>query len=80
MLMNLLIIEIIQELLRYLRYELKFILYKIILRIFLFKFLKNSGKAFPNTDLWIAFCAFHMGDYARAQQVKLFHVQTILNN
>lgn len=36
--------------------------------IALLEFLKNSGKAFPNTDLWIAFCAFHMGDYARAQQ------------
>lgn len=38
----------------------------------LFKFQRNGGTAEENTDLWIGFCAFHLGDYKRAMEVCVF--------
>lgn len=35
--------------------------------IALLEFMRNTGQGLPMTELWIGFCAFHMGDYARAK-------------
>lgn len=35
--------------------------------IALLEFLRTSGKPIQNTELWIGFCAFHMGDIPRAK-------------
>ena len=32
----------------------------------LLEFQRNSGQANEQTDLWIGYCAFHVGDYKRA--------------
>ncbi|CAG5118132.1 unnamed protein product, partial [Candidula unifasciata] len=34
--------------------------------ITLLEFSRNSGKGNGETDMWIAYCAFHLGDYKRA--------------
>ena len=34
--------------------------------ISLLEFQRNSGQGDENTDLWIGYCAFHVGDYKRA--------------
>ncbi|XP_006816824.1 intraflagellar transport protein 56-like [Saccoglossus kowalevskii] len=34
--------------------------------ITLLEFTRSSGKSSEETDLWIAYCAFHLGDYKRA--------------
>ncbi|KAJ8319242.1 hypothetical protein KUTeg_004333 [Tegillarca granosa] len=36
--------------------------------ITLLEFNRNSGKGNDETDLWIAYCAFHLGDYKRAME------------
>lgn len=33
----------------------------------LLEFLRNSGKPIQNTDIWIAFCSFHLGEYEKAK-------------
>ena len=35
--------------------------------IALLEFMRNTGQGLPMTESWIGFCAFHMGDYARAK-------------
>ena len=35
------------------------------------QFLSGSGKPQENSDEWIAYCAFHLGDYRRSLQVGL---------
>ncbi|XP_077462331.1 intraflagellar transport protein 56 [Stigmatopora argus] len=35
----------------------------------LLEFQRSIGKQEENTDLWIGFCAFHLGDYKRAMEV-----------
>ena len=37
--------------------------------IALLEFLRTSGQAHEKTELWIGFCAFHMGDYPKAKHV-----------
>merc|ERR550534_1266060 len=32
----------------------------------LLEFNRSSGKGSPDLDLWMGYCAFHMGDYERA--------------
>ncbi|KAF5889499.1 intraflagellar transport protein 56, partial [Clarias magur] len=34
----------------------------------LLEFQRNSGTAEENTDLWIGYCAFHLGDHKRAME------------
>ena len=34
--------------------------------ISLLDFQRNSGKGSPNVSLWLAYCAFHVGEYKRA--------------
>ncbi|XP_053353734.1 intraflagellar transport protein 56 isoform X3 [Clarias gariepinus] len=34
----------------------------------LLEFQRNSGTAEENTDLWISYCAFHLGDHKRAME------------
>ncbi|KAK2151841.1 hypothetical protein LSH36_349g03056 [Paralvinella palmiformis] len=34
----------------------------------LLDFQRNSGKSTEETDLWVAFCAFHVGDYKKAME------------
>ena len=34
--------------------------------ISLLEFQRNSGQGDDTTDLWIGYCAFHVGDYKRA--------------
>ncbi|KAI8734904.1 intraflagellar transport protein 56 [Biomphalaria glabrata] len=36
--------------------------------ITLLEFSRNAGKGNEETDLWIAYCAFHLGDYKRAME------------
>ncbi|XP_060569598.1 intraflagellar transport protein 56-like isoform X2 [Ruditapes philippinarum] len=36
--------------------------------ITLLEFNRNSGKGDQDTDLWIAYCAFHLADYKRAME------------
>jgi len=36
----------------------------------LFQFDKHAGKGDSETDLWIGYCAFHLGDYKRAYDVR----------
>lgn len=34
----------------------------------LLEFTRNSGKPKLETDMWIAYCAFHLGNYKRAME------------
>ena len=36
--------------------------------ISLLDFQRNSGKGSPNVSLWLAYCAFHAGEYKRSMQ------------
>lgn len=36
--------------------------------ITLLEFSRNAGKGNEETDMWIAYCAFHLGDYKRAME------------
>ncbi|XP_061175421.1 uncharacterized protein LOC133184383 [Saccostrea echinata] len=36
--------------------------------ITLLEFNRNSGKGNEETDMWIAYCAFHLGDYKRSME------------
>ncbi|XP_074648294.1 intraflagellar transport protein 56-like isoform X2 [Tubulanus polymorphus] len=36
--------------------------------ITLLEFNRNSGKGNEETDMWVAYCAFHLGDYKRAME------------
>ncbi|CAH1795130.1 unnamed protein product [Owenia fusiformis] len=36
--------------------------------ITLLEFSRNSGRGSEETDLWIAYCAFHLGEYKRAME------------
>ena len=38
--------------------------------IYLFQFNRNNGKQDEDTDMWIAYCAFHLGEYKRAMEVR----------
>ena len=40
----------------------------------LFQFNRNSGLGDQDTDLWIAYCAFHLADYRRAMEVSFFYI------
>jgi len=35
----------------------------------IFQFNRNSGRGNDESDLWIAYCAFHLGDYKRSMEV-----------
>lgn len=35
------------------------------------QFVRSTGKASSDTDLWMAYCCFHSGDYQRARTVRL---------
>lgn len=37
----------------------------------LFQFNRNSGKASEENNLWIAYTAFHLGDYKKSMEVKI---------
>ena len=39
--------------------------------IVLVQFSRASGKGNEETDMWIAYCAFHLGDYKRAMEVSV---------
>ncbi|KAG1671654.1 Intraflagellar transport protein 56 [Nymphon striatum] len=39
--------------------------------ITLLEFNKNIGKTIEDTDLWIAFCSFHLGEYKKALDIYL---------
>lgn len=36
--------------------------------IVLSEFTRNSGKGSEETDMWVAYCAFHLGEYKRAME------------
>ena len=38
------------------------------------QFSRNAGKGNEETDMWIAYCAFHLGDYKRAMEVFLYNL------
>lgn len=35
----------------------------------LLQFVRSTGKGSEETDLWVAYCAFHSGDYQKARTV-----------
>lgn len=35
------------------------------------QFKRGVGEVEEHTDLWIGYCAFHLGDYKRAMEVRL---------
>ena len=43
--------------------------------ISLFQFNRNSGKASEETNLWIAYTAFHLGDYKKSMEVNVIEVE-----
>ena len=38
----------------------------------LFQFTRNAGKDSEEIALWIAYCAFHLGDFKKAMEVKKY--------
>lgn len=34
------------------------------------QFIRSTGKASEETDMWMAYCCFHSGDYIRAKTVS----------
>ena len=36
------------------------------------QFVKSTGKAGEDNSQWLAYCAFHSGDYQRAKDVSTF--------
>lgn len=34
------------------------------------QFIRSTGKSTQETDLWMAYCAFHAGDYVKARTVS----------
>lgn len=38
--------------------------------IAILEFEKHTGKANDTTDMWLAYCAFHLGDYKRSMDVS----------
>lgn len=45
---------------------------------FFFQFNRNSGKASEETNLWIAYTAFHLGDYKKSMEVNFHEVWLLL--
>lgn len=43
----------------------------------IFQFNRNSGKGNDETDLWIAYCAFNLGDYKRSMEVSIVSLKNI---
>ncbi|GAB6027083.1 Intraflagellar transport protein 56 [Chamberlinius hualienensis] len=48
--------------------------------ITLLEFFKHSGKSSSETSAWIAYCAFHLGDYSRALEEYLKISKTYAND
>lgn len=40
----------------------------------LLQFDRNSGKGSEETDMWIAYCHFHLGEYQKAMKVSSVYV------
>ena len=45
---------------------------------FVFQFQRDVGEKEEHADLWIGYCAFHLGDYKRAMEVGVCSVNFIL--
>lgn len=41
------------------------------------QFSRASGKGNTDTDMWIAYCAFHLGDHKRAMEVNFFFLHFV---
>lgn len=44
------------------------------------QFKRSIGETEEHTDLWIGYCAFHLGDYKRAMEVFLPFVDDLVQN
>jgi hypothetical protein len=44
------------------------------------QFNKNSGKGDEKNGLWSAYCAFHLGDYKAALEVRMCPITSIIRN
>ena len=42
----------------------------IVISFLAFQFNRSNGKSDEEADLWIAYCAFHLGDYKKAMEVR----------
>jgi len=46
----------------------------------LFQFNRNSGKVSEETNLWIAYTAFHLGDYKKSMEVNFNEVWLLVKH
>jgi len=56
------------------KYLLKFFEIFILYTYCLLQFCRENGTEVKDLDLWLAFAAFHAGDYQRASDVSILHV------